>query len=172
MKVLFKTVHGSHLYGLNHADSDNDYFTVVDKVKTAKARYAKQSIVDGVDSTVVDFGTWIDGCRKGVPQYLEAMFSTKALHDEIGPFRAGFRVGTEVFDTYYRTIKSFALSEGYKTKRHALRLALNLDEMGRTGRFNPTLTEEQKCRVNEYAGKGNNDVHGLALCWAWEDNFQ
>ncbi len=36
--VLFKTPHGSHLYGLAHADSDKDFYTVLDKVPTARAR--------------------------------------------------------------------------------------------------------------------------------------
>ncbi len=121
-----------------------------------------------MDSVVLDFGTWLKQCREGVPQALEAMFSNMAVHDELGAFRANYRVGTQVFETYYRTIKSFALQEEYKKKRHALRLALNLQEMGETGRFSPTLSAEDARYVSDMATKSNNDVYGLALCLAWK----
>ena len=166
--MLFQTVHGSRLYGLAHAGSDYDWYTVVSKVKTAKATYAKHKVVDDLDTTVLDLGTWLKQCQEGVPQALEAMFSNMAVHDELGAFRAGYRVGTQVYERYYRTIKSFALSEEYKRKRHALRLALNLNEMGRTGRFNPTLSPADARYVSDMATKSNSDVYGLALCLAWE----
>lgn len=169
--VLFKTVHGSHLYGLSHAGSDYDYYTVVAKSPTnRRAKYAKQTIIGDEDSMVVDFGTWVDMCKAGVPQALEAMFSDMPLYDEIGPFRASFRVGTEVYERYFRTIKSFALSEdeGFKKKRHALRLALNLNEMGATGRFNPTLSTRDAVYITERAkSRSHSDVYGEALCLAW-----
>lgn len=171
-KVLFRTVHGSHLYGLSHAGSDSDYYTVVTKKpvptnRQVKARYAKQTIVGEDDNMVVDFGTWVEMCKTGVPQALEAMYSQMALQDDIADFRASFRVSTGVYETYMRTIKSFALQEGYKKKRHALRLALNLNELARTGRFNPTLSPEDVRYVSLYAHKGNEDVYGLAKCIAW-----
>jgi hypothetical protein len=165
---LFRTVHGSRLYGLAHAESDNDWYTVVSKVKRAKARYSTHKVVDSEDSVVVDFGTWLDQCRKGVPQALEAMFSQMPVYDNIAALRAGWRCGTEVYDTYFRTIKSFAFQEEYKKRRHALRLALNLNEMGRTGRFNPTLSEADARYISAMATKTHEDVYGLALCLAWE----
>lgn len=165
--ILFKTIHGSHLYGLANENSDVDYYTVVSKVQRARIRYSKQSIVDGIDTSTVDFGTWMIYCQKGVPQALEAMFSQKAVYDEIAEFRASFVVGQAVTDTYFRTIKSFALAEGFKSKRHALRLALNLNELARTGRFDPTLTTEDIAYINSMARKGNEDVYGLAKCIAW-----
>lgn len=165
--VLFKTVHGSRLYGLAREDSDNDYFTLCANRPKVRARYAKQKIEGQEDSLVMDFSTWLQSCEKGVPQALEAMFSTMALVDEIAAFRASYTVGTGVFDTYFRTIKSFALQEGYKPKRHALRLALNLRQMASTGRFNPTLSPEDAAYVSDMAHKGNEDVYGLAKCIAW-----
>jgi hypothetical protein len=113
---------------LNHEDSDYDYYTVVDKVKSKRAKFSTHKVVDDVDSVVVDFGTWVDQCTLGVPQALEAMFASEPYVevDEISDFRNGFRVGTQVYDRYLRTIKTFAFSEKdpYKRKRHALRLAL------------------------------------------------
>lgn len=174
-EVLFKTVHGSRLYGLAHANSDEDFYTVVTKKPytgrgQGKARYAKQTINDEEDSMVVDFGTWVEMCRSGVPQALEAMFSQMPIGDDrIADFRSDFRVGTEVFERYFRTIKSFALMEddGIKKRRHALRLALNLNEMARTGRFNPTLNAEDARYITSMATKSHEDVYGLALCLAW-----
>jgi hypothetical protein len=166
--MLFQTVHGSRLYGLAHEGSDYDWYTVVPKVHTARATYAKQKVVDNLDTTVIDLPTWLKQCQEGVPQALEAMFSQMATHDDLGALRAGYRVGTQVYETYYKTIKSFALSEDYKRKRHSLRLALNLQELGRYGRFNPTLSEADARYVSDMATKSNADVYGLALCLAWE----
>jgi predicted nucleotidyltransferase len=175
-QVLFKTVHGSRLYGLAHADSDDDFYTVVSKDQTdnrwgrqTKARYAKQKISGNEDSMVVDFGTWVEMCKNGVPQALEAMFSDMALEDNIAEFRRSFRAGPTAWERYYRTIKSFALAEddSIKKRRHALRLALNLSEMARTGRFNPTLSAEDARYVTNMATKSHDDVYGLALCLAW-----
>lgn len=176
-ETLFKTVHGSRLYGLSHAGSDWDYYTVVTKRvsdtrygRQTRAKYAKQKITGDQDSMVIDFGTWVEQCRSGVPQALEAMFSGMAVgEDRIADFRRDFRVGTEVFERYFRTIKSFALAEddGIKKRRHALRLALNLNEMARVGRFSPTLSPEDATYITNMAHKSHEDVYGLALCIAW-----
>jgi predicted nucleotidyltransferase len=176
-EVLFKTVHGSRLYGLAHAGSDEDFYTVVTKKpvdtyynRQSKARYAKQKITGDEDSMVVDFGTWVEMCKSGVPQALEAMFSDMVVEDRIKEFRESFRCGTQVYERYFRTIKSFALAEddGIKKRRHALRLSLNLRDIGRYGRFNPTLSPEDAAWITDMAGKSHSDVYGLALCTAWE----
>jgi hypothetical protein len=165
-QVLFKTVHGSHLYGLAHEGSDEDFYVVLSKVKIAKAKYAKQKIHDGVDTMTVDFGTWVGQCRDGVPQALEAMFSSMPEHDEIGAFRYGFRVGTTAHERYLRTITSFAMNQDYKRKRHALRLALNFVDLKQYGRFNPTLTDDQVDFVSDYAHKDVDCVYGRAMMLA------
>lgn len=161
--VLFKTPHGSHLYGLAHAGSDKDYYTVLDKVKTARARYAKQKIVGDDDSMVVDFGTWLGMCTSGVPQALEAMFSSMPLHDDLAAFRAGYRVGTGVSERYLRTIKNFCLTQETKRKRHGLRLALNHYDLTRTGRFNPTLTPNEVDFVTELSQRDTDVVLAYAM---------
>lgn len=176
-QVLFKTVHGSRLYGLAHENSDEDFYTVVSKQpvdtrwnRQTKARYAKQKITGDTDSMIIDLGTWLEQCRSGVPQALEAMFSDQVVgEDRIASLRYNYRAGTGVFERYLRTIKSFALAEDetIKKRRHALRLALNLNDMARTGRFNPTLTKEDADYITCMAHKGHEDVYGLALCLAW-----
>lgn len=176
-EVLFKTVHGSRLYGLAHAGSDEDFYTVVTKKpvdirynRQERIKYAKQKITGDEDSMVVDFGTWVEMCKNGVPQALEAMFSEMAMEDRIKEFRESFVCGTQVYERYFRTIKSFALAEdeGIKKRRHALRLALNLKELTERGRFNPTLSPEDVSWITDMAHKSHSDVYGLALCTAWE----
>lgn len=161
--TLFKTQHGSHLYGLAHADSDNDTYTVLDKVKTNRARYSKQKITDNDDSMVVDFGTWLEMCRSGVPQALEAMFSQMPIVDHIGPFRSAFRVSTGASERYLRTITSFCYTQDPKRKRHGLRLALNMYDFTRKGFFNPTLTANEAVWVTEQAKKDCDAVYATAM---------
>lgn len=163
-KILFKTVHGSHLYGLAHEGSDNDFYTVLDKQKNARAKYARQKIYsDGTDSMVVDFGTWLMQCESGVPQALEAMFSQSAMIDEIPEFRAGYQVRTSAAPRYLRTITSFCYTQDFKRKRHGLRLALNMYDFSHTGRFNPLLSDNEADFVTENAKKDCDAVYALAM---------
>lgn len=162
-KVLFKTIHGSRLYGLAHQNSDEDFYTVVDKVKTARAKWAKQTIVGSEDTMMIDFGTWLWQCTSGVPQALEAMFSEQAIVDELAEFRAGFRVSTGANERYLRTITSFTMTQDPKRKRHGLRLALNMFDFQRAGRFNPTLTPNEADWATENANKDCDSVYALAM---------
>lgn len=151
-RVMFKTVHGSHLYGLNHDASDVDFYVVVEDGK-GKHFKAKQSIVDGVDSTVVGYNSFMEMCFKGVPQALEAMFSSKATVDEFKALRQAYRAGgSSVTDVYLRTIFNFSRDRrrgGLKYKKHAVRLALNLNSILDNERFNPTLTDKEIKLVTE-----------------------
>jgi hypothetical protein len=144
--VLFKTPHGSHLYGLAHAGSDRDYYTVLDKVKSKRAKYAKQKIVGDEDTMTLDFGTWLGQCVSGVPQACEAMFSQMAEVDHIAEFRA-----------------SFCMTQDPKRKRHGLRLALNCYDFQRTGRFDPTLSPNEVDFVTEVSKKDCDVVYAYAM---------
>lgn len=148
MTVLFKTIHGSRLYGLHHDASDHDYYTVVTKLPQQRARYARQHIGPDGDSVTVDIGTWLMQCEKGVPQALEAMFSRQPIVDNIEALRAGYRVGTGVLDTYLRTIDSFARANDAKRRRHAVRLAINCAQLRACGRMDPTLDQELRDYVH------------------------
>lgn len=148
MTVLLQTIHGSHLYGLNHKDSDVDTFTVIADNPTIKGTYARQSIrQDGTghtsDDLITDLSTFVLYASKGVPQYLEAMWSTKAHVDGINDFRFSFWPDYYSMQAVYqRTIRNFYDSKELKKKRHAYRLVLNLQEFRENGIFNPTLNEE------------------------------
>lgn len=163
MGVLFKTVHGSRLYGLAHENSDEDFYTVVEKVKTARAKYAKQTIIGSEDTMILDFGTWMGQVANGVPQACEAMFSEMAIVDHIGPFHKHVKIGTGAQERYLRTITSFCMTQDPKRKRHGLRLALNMYDFQRAGRFNPTMTPQEAEWATENAKKDCDAVYAMAM---------
>ena len=148
-KTLLYTIHGSHLYGMNHAESDIDYYMVVSE-ENRKVK-AKQTIIDGIDTTVVGYSGFMEMCFKGVPQALEAMFSTQATIDELKAFRSSYKAGgAGVVDVYRRTIYNFSHEKrsGEKYKKHAVRLTLNLNSLLQYEKFNPTLTSDEIAIVN------------------------
>lgn len=152
-EVLLYTPHGSHLYGLATASSDEDFYAVVSDRKTNKYSDSKQTIVNNIDTTVVGYSKFLEMCHKGVPQALEALMSQQATVDNIGFIRENYIIaGSEVLSTYLRTIKSFTLDEREgkqpKLRRHAVRLAVNLNTIMHHGRFNPELTVEEKTLCN------------------------
>jgi hypothetical protein len=150
MDIVFKTQHGSHLYGLAHSNSDEDYYIVVNN-RHARRR-AKQSIHDGIDTMLIDLTYWLHLCEEGVPQALEAMFAPAPAVDRLGAFRRAYRCNVaKATRTYRRTIRNFAEAGDFKKSRHALRLWLNLEDIQRYGRFNPLLSEADKEWVTEYA---------------------
>lgn len=151
--TVLHTVHGSHLYGLNHAGSDLDTYQVF--ISDDKRQLEQQ--IDGDDDvTRIHLEQFLQQVERGVPQALEALFSPLAVH----------RPGWEAFfadlrpnyhkarATYRRTALNFAFHHGKRTgaalqraktteriklRRHALRLALNLHDLMTTGTFNPRL---------------------------------
>lgn len=155
---------GSIMYGLNHADSDEDFYRVVpdELYWLAIGSYprgnphnlALHTIIDGVDQTLVSEKTFHKFCFEGIPQALEAMFAPLTLIDKIESFRNDYFAGLNLdhmCGKYTRTIKSFAYGNT-KKRQHALRLSFNLAEAMETGgRFNPKLSEEQVAFVRAKA---------------------
>lgn len=166
MTLLLRTVHGSRLYNLSHANSDWDWFEIHgwDKFR------GKQKISGDDDRTRASYDSFMRYCDKGVPQYLEAMFSRQAEFDAMPFNRLDYRLNlTHVRDTYMRTIKAFWLEgweleatdkrNAFKKRRHAIRLALNLRSMHECGTFDPTLTDAQVDYCNDRA----NDFYALGI---------
>jgi len=155
--VLLKTVHGSRLYGLEHANSDDDYYVVTPTQNTKKQLNAKHKIDGDLDTVTTDFASFVQMCNNGVPQALETMFSKKTVSPFFEEYRQSwFAADPTVVSRYLRTIKSFSLEEGAKQekyRRHALRLSLNLDELVNTGRFDPTLSKQNVSLVKRLATK-------------------
>ncbi len=71
--ILFKTIAGSRLYGLNHANSDEDFYIITPTWHTLRALNASQTIQEKIDTSTADFATFVRMADKGVPQALEAM---------------------------------------------------------------------------------------------------
>ena len=158
--VLFKTIIGSKLYGLSHADSDNDYYIITPTRYVSRKLNVQQKITGKEDIVAVDFRSFVELARKGAPQALEAMFSRASKSEFFEDYRTNYYASDpEVIHTYMRTIKSFSLTEvdGFKRRRHALRLALNLEELLYTGRFNPTLSSSHVSKISSLAKKEGND---------------
>lgn len=136
--IIFETVHGSHLYGLNHAKSDYDIFRVV-LADTPKSVHTFDGAYDYVE---VGLSLFLNRAVSGSHQSVEALFShEKAWGDtSYQPMLENVFVGgPEVFAKYERTITSFSYGD-FKRRRHACRLALNLSGLRREQRFNPRLT--------------------------------
>ena len=152
--LLFRTIHGSTLYRLNHANSDLDYYQVIanrDRLNN-RAKYASQRVQAGVDTVTTDLSTFMRYCHAGVPQALEALFSDIPEIDKISDFRHNFYVDTARASVVYkRTIRNFLDEGDYKKVRHACRLVLSLTEIVETGRFHPALTDEQVTLVSNLA---------------------
>lgn len=148
--LLLLTIHGSHLYGLANETSDVDYFAIISGNPTNRKKYARQTI-DDIDLNVVDLGTFLNGVNNGVPQYCEALMSRVPVVDKISELRSDYVLTPAIAERYLRTIKSFALDDTFKSKRHATRLALNLRSALAYGRFNPTLNDLEVAMCNTLA---------------------
>lgn len=157
-KTILVTIHGSHLYGLNHSESDVDFFRVVESKRRPTHR-----ISGGFDVVTFGLKDFMLNVSSGSHQSCEALFSPKSYIDPMyRPLFEGIRVtGEDVFNKYRRTIKKFSYGDD-KRRRHAVRLGFNLAELRRTGRFNPELTNDQrtKCIVLSqlYWGQSLTDI--------------
>lgn len=138
-KIAFTTIHGSRLYGLSHASSDNDSMIVYTDNRTA---YHKKSGDDDVIHVGMNF--LIQQAQEGSHQFLEGLLSQqKKWEDE--SFKAlieSYRIPAHTVSAKYeRTIKRLCF-DTFKYRRHAVRLYCNLADLRETGTFNPTLSEE------------------------------
>lgn len=157
-QTLLLTVHGSHLYGLNHENSDMDFYRVIAKEPEVndfghvRKKNALQTVAGGIDDSVFDLKTFVIHSHHGVPQALEAMFSPVATVDVLSAYRAGFHASVQSMSTkYIHAIEKFASFE-FKRRRHSLRYAINLSEaIAKNGRFNPVLSESDALMITEMA---------------------
>jgi hypothetical protein len=158
MTELFRTVHGSHLYGMAHEGSDMDLYIVTD----SQSSRARQTVVDGIDTVRIGLDTFLAYASGGSHQSCEALFSRKKEWTPEGksyrPMIESYRVySQDVVQKYERTIVKFSFGN-FKRRRHAVRLSFNLAELRNWGKFDPTMTEEQIKLANF-----------LAECYTGED---
>ena len=154
MELLMQTVHGSRLYGLAHAGSDEDNFEVW------LGRRSRQSIDGRNDVLRVSYDDFVKGVAKGVPQYLEALYSPCKTVNRLDHLHLHPAYWT-VVNTYLRTIKSFWREDptdpkDFKLRRHSARLVWNLQEFMEKGYFNPVLDATAREWCEQYAHAGQN----------------
>lgn len=134
---LLKTIHGSRLYGTDHADSDFDLYVVSDSHKTGQS-------INGLDDlTVVNIQDFISHANKGTPQALEALWSpVKTVDPAWEAFFNGIVPNFEsTLKNFSAVIYSFYQKDTDKHRLHAMRLSLNLRRFVDRGKFNPVLGE-------------------------------
>lgn len=169
-RTLLFTEHGSHLYGLNHADSDKDSYRVY--LDHSRHSRALQTMEGQDDIFQINLTAFIRQVAKGTPQSLEALYSPIAERDaEYESFLLGMRPGRlQMLSTYRRTMKNFLFGgereedtddfhhepeASFKRRRHGFRYMLNLSEALRNnGVFNPRMSEADK----EWATAQANDL--------------
>lgn len=152
---LMITVHGSHLYGLNHAGSDVDTVIIRDSIAQEIGRRKKKALVsvsEDNDLSIFSLSSMMHLVEKGVPRMLEVMFSEVATVDYIREMRLGYHAGeAALIHGYTFSLQSFYRFE-FKRRRHMLREAVNLNEaLSGNGRFNPRLSEKDIALINRLA---------------------
>lgn len=151
--LIFRTEHGSHLYGFAHEGSDYDIYEVYE----GKGRSLKQSTDGELDIVRGDLEAFLIRAASGSHQSAEAIFSpvkdwAPGMEEKWGPMLKNFRIAGEAYSKYERTIKKFCFGD-FKRRRHACRLAINLWEMrvSGSGRFNPRLHPVDRILCDGYA---------------------
>lgn len=194
-RELLKTIHGSHLYGLAHENSDRDslmVFLPAEDDQRADSHlvksYAYQS-VDAEGNDVMELHLWRfqQMVAQGAPQALEALFSPLAETDEqYAPLFRQMRPSIDAArSTYRRASRNFAegtssshggkedsraQKQQFKLRRHSLRLMLNLNDLVRFQRFSPVLSEDQREFVSEHADQPQ--ARFLDEFYAMQENAQ
>lgn len=149
-QIVFTTVHGSRLYGLNHADSDDDSMIVYNDKR--KPLHVKRGDLDVIH---VGLPWLLDNAYKGSVQFVEAVFS----HDKVWtdpswrPMFDTMRIPVAaVRETFTRTIRTFVHMDTQKSRQHAVRLGLALHDIRvNDGWYDPKLTERQQFTVRALA---------------------
>lgn len=155
MDTLLETIHGSRLYGLNHATSDQDYYKVVTFLEGTRRKGQSLSVTGG-DLFVVPLSRFVEQAGEGVHQALEAMYSPFAPASPLDAFRSSFQPDMRSVRRNYSSAINGALKQNtLKRRKHAVRLALNLMTLLERGRFNPHLSDGQIELVHELAEEPN-----------------
>ncbi len=169
-EVHLVTVHGSHLYGLAHADSDDDMYTVADLDMSR----AVQAVMGKDDMTIVPLDAFMDACWYGQPKALEALWSPQAtMSPMMAEFARSFRLGSGTAQRSFRRTREHLLQTGnidkMKKRRHALRLAIQLRSVMETGRFNPELNAHTKALITRIANTYTTAETFIPVMEAWFD---
>lgn len=173
--VHLRTCHGSNLYGLVHADSDEDVYVVADIPMTRPVQKT-----DGFDDqTIIPLDAFYAACWDGEPKALEALWSPSAelspvLTEFARSFKAsGYKAELHVrsrISRYRRTYLTTEAPESFKAfkfRRHSLRLAIQLRSINDCGRFNPVLNRNSRDLINRLAADYTDPEAFDTLMDAW-----
>ena len=143
--LLFRTPIGSRLYGLAHANSDNDTLEVYSNTIPSPLKKIRQTI-DGKDDVIrTNLSTFVMYAERSSHQILEAMYSPIADVDMFKDFRMNYHINIGTFvPLYQRTIRNFWTKGDRKSKLHACRMHFCLLEGMDKGYFSPVLEEKQR----------------------------
>ena len=157
-EIVFTTVHGSRLYGLNHAQSDEDNMIVYEGKREPLHKHTGK-----LDVIHVGLPNLLELTYKGSLQFMEGSFSHQKVWVDTSwrPMFDSLRVPvTAVRDQYFHRIEAFIKIDTQKARQHAVRLGLTLRDLRiNDGWYDPTLTHEQKVLVQTTAAT----THGRAL---------
>lgn len=161
-KIILRTEHGSHLYGLARPQSDHDYYEIYDFLNRnwRPKKQASQNIEGDQDELRISLDRFEYLCYKGVPQCVEVLFAPAeswVVVDDSWPGIASHiklqlpNHMPTILTTYRRTALNFFYSkkDRDKKRRHAFRLILNAGELKATGKMQARLRDDQIVLVNE-----------------------
>lgn len=182
-EVLFRCLHGSHLYGTAGPGSDLDIYEVVvgrpaGDPWVSRYGYSRQSVGPDRDLVRKDLGTWLREVQAGVPQACEAAWAPDECVevDKIRELRLGLRLGSSSWNRHRRAMRNFAtgywsggdasgtLDYAMKRARHAVRLSLSLQKLREAGRYNPRMTAAEADRCRRVAANLGPGTDLLELC--------
>lgn len=127
-RLLFRTLHGSHLYDLATTASDTDWYEVWSELPEGDR--IQHFASDEDDSTRVSLPEFLRTVGLGVPQAIEALFAPDRMVqvDEIRFLRSALVPGTASLANFYsRSIRDHScINPTPKRRRHSARLAHDL----------------------------------------------
>lgn len=167
--ILLDAIGGSHLYGLADAESDVDRYLVEAGSRHGPDRYRHRQRSAEEDRIRVSLSGFLVRCDAGSHQALDAMFAPPEMCeiDRIADLRRGYRASSEAVRALVRVVRKFSRWEGddrhsRKRRRHAVRIAFQINDLVATGRYAPRLPDDQLDVVRSAWGMGPEDV--AALC--------
>lgn len=145
--VIFATVHGSYLYGTAHAESDLDFYVVVEGGESKKEIFGTQNgyVIDVSQKPVEDFVRLL---QEGTHEAVEALYSPYSVWDESSAwysFLKSQKVNLALFAKKhlsaadsFRELAGAKPEEAKKFLAHADRLENNVEEAyANNGFYNP-----------------------------------
>lgn len=126
------------------------------EVYEGKSLKLRQSMSGKDDSVRGTLDAFLARAYTGSHQSVEALFSKQkewapGMQEMYEPMLDRLYIeGGEVYAKYERTIKKFCYGD-FKRRRHACRLALNLDSLRKQGRFDPELMQMEVKWCETYA---------------------